>query len=129
MTISNRSTEKEQFWRLALDEQRRSGISAKAFCQQQGLSVPSFYAWRRKIQQREERSAIADRGDQHRLVPVTVVAAGRRGATANASPHAGRIEIVTPDGFTLRVDRSAGATEITELLRAILSCQSRTASC
>ena len=117
--------EKEQFWRWVLEEQRRSGLTAKAFCQQQGVSLPSFYAWRRKIR---ERDALANRvaDPQQSLVPVTVVDSGDNDVSQLRSAKS--IEIITPSGFTLRVDQAA-ATEIAELLRTIISCQPEATSC
>ncbi len=46
-------SEKEQFWRLVLEEQTSSGLSIRAFCKQEGLSEPSFYSWRRTISERD----------------------------------------------------------------------------
>jgi len=34
----------------------RSGLSARAFCQQRGLSQPSLYAWRRTLADRDRQS-------------------------------------------------------------------------
>ena len=53
MANSKRSTEKEEFWRLAMREHQLSGLSIRAFCQREGLSEPSFYAWRKKIVKRK----------------------------------------------------------------------------
>jgi hypothetical protein len=35
----NRSVEKEEFWRLVLEEQSESGLTIKAYCEQQGYDV------------------------------------------------------------------------------------------
>lgn len=53
MATSRRSLEKEAFWRLVLSEQQQSGLSIRAFCAEEGLSEPSFYAWRREIRKRD----------------------------------------------------------------------------
>lgn len=45
-----RNTDKEQYWRQRLHAWQDSGLSVKAFCVQQQLSEPSFYAWKRKLQ-------------------------------------------------------------------------------
>ena len=37
------------FWQLALDRQRSSGLSVAAFCRQESLSDKTFYLWRRKL--------------------------------------------------------------------------------
>jgi hypothetical protein len=37
-------------WRRLLRLQRSSGLSISAFCRREGVSQPSFYSWRRKLQ-------------------------------------------------------------------------------
>ena len=125
MSISNRSFEKEQFWRLLLREQPGSGMSVKAFCRQRGVSVPSFYAWRRKFQQRDLRKDQQVDDQRDRLVPVQLVdlTAGNRPDVAN------RIEIVTPGGFTIRVDHRFADSGLGRLLEAITSLEADARSC
>ena len=107
----SKSAEKEEFWRLVLEEHDRSGMTVKDFCVQQGVSIPSFYAWRRKIQ-----LADADE-DSQQLVPVTIV------DSSKSSGHGefGTIEIVTPTGYTLRIDHRIESADISRLLQAIVS--------
>src|SRR4051794_30221509 len=61
-----RDVRKEQQWRRWLEQWRHSGLSGRAFCARHALSEPSFYAWRRALQQR-------DAGAVPTLVPVRVV--------------------------------------------------------
>ncbi len=49
--------DKEQYWRDVLRRQAGSGLSVAEFCRGEGLSQPSFYAWRRTISQRDGRRA------------------------------------------------------------------------
>ena len=44
------SAEKESYWRWHVDMQAAGDLSVRAYCGQQGLSEPTFYSWRRKIQ-------------------------------------------------------------------------------
>ena len=119
-----RSVEKKRFWQGVLKEQSKSGLTVKAFCQQQGVSVPSFYAWRRKLMKRKSDAGGQEDGPP-RMVPVTVLppvpAAGEIGRVP--------IEIVTPAGLTLRVDRTLSPADVAELLRVVLACQSEASSC
>ena len=39
----------EARWRLIVDEQRASGLSAAAFCEQRGLATSTFFAWKRRL--------------------------------------------------------------------------------
>jgi hypothetical protein len=49
----SRGRPKEQKWRLWIGEWRDNGLSVRAFYARHGLAQPSFYAWRRLIQQRD----------------------------------------------------------------------------
>lgn len=44
------SAEKESYWRWHVDMQAAGDLSVRAYCGEHGLSEPTFYAWRRKIQ-------------------------------------------------------------------------------
>jgi hypothetical protein len=39
-------------WAERIGAQRRSGMSVKQFCKEQGLTEYSFYAWRKRLQER-----------------------------------------------------------------------------
>src|SRR3954452_20271455 len=51
-----RDPSKEQFWRRMVRLWKQSGLSVRAFCDDHGLSQPSFYAWRRTLQQRDQQA-------------------------------------------------------------------------
>lgn len=127
MAKSKRSAEKEEFWRLVLDEHQRSGLSAKAFCEQQGISAPSFYAWRRKIQKRNSRVRQTRTADQDCMVPVNIVDIRSR-SNHDETGAMSSIEIVTPTGFTLRVDQAMLPQRIAALLDLIERCETTGAS-
>jgi len=44
----------QEFWQQAIAEQRRCGLTAKAFCQQRDLALGSFYSWRGKLRRTAE---------------------------------------------------------------------------
>ena len=72
----------------------------KQFCKERGLTVYSFYAWRKRLQEREPvRFALVERG------------ARRQERTAEAA-----LELVLPTGERLRI----GACVDTATLRAVL---------
>jgi hypothetical protein len=48
-----RDPQKERFWRQAIRRWRKSGLTAGAFCLENGLSQPSLYAWQRILAQRD----------------------------------------------------------------------------
>ena len=59
----HKAASKSDQWRDRLAEQERSGLSVKQFCQQQGFTEYSFYAWRRRLRNvGPVRFALVDRG-------------------------------------------------------------------
>ena len=129
MANHNRNLEKEQFWRLVLDEHRKSGLNVREFCRREAISEPSFFGWRKKIQERDG-DAESSAGDQSndgaaQLVPVAVVDLDRSDLhqehRQQAAPR--NVEIVTPGGCTLRVDPDIDPQRLTALLTGIVGCE------
>lgn len=48
--------EPEARWREILGRQADSGLSIRRFCAAEGISEPSFYAWRKKLRTRKSGS-------------------------------------------------------------------------
>ena len=68
---------------------RRSNLSVRAFCRAEGVSEPSFYGWRRKLDHSEHKKPA--------FLPVHVI-------TDEAEEPATRgIEVVLANGRSLRV--------------------------
>jgi len=118
MANSKRSTEKEEFWRLALREYRQSGLTIRAFCQREGLSEPAFYAWRKRIENRKANHETEPSG-LGKLLPVEIV--------DSADNHS--LEIVTPGGFTLRCGSAVEPSRLTALIGVIVRCEKDSRSC
>ncbi len=121
MTRSKQSAEKEEFWRLVVDEQRRCGLNIRMFCQQKAISEPSFYAWRKELQKRDAER-VADVDKSGRLIPVDVVNATRENAKPRGHDVNTPLEICTPGGFTLRFDHDTTPETISRLLDVIARC-------
>lgn len=121
-----RSSEKLQFWRHLLDQHGHSRMTVKNFCQQRGVSVPSFYAWRKKVRELDSSSDEVDADQRHRLIPVSVVPS--HGSLLNGS-DAKPIEIITPGGFILRVEQTVEPDKFAALIQAIYSCEAAVKSC
>lgn len=63
-----RDAAKERFWRKVIDGFDPARHTVREWCSSQGVSEPSFYAWRRELAARDrtsQRSAV-------RLVPVEI---------------------------------------------------------
>ena len=125
MANSRRSAEKEAFWRLALEEHQGSGLTARAYCEREGLSETSFYAWRKSIKKRDAEEPDASHNLQA-LIPVDVVGA------VDASPRRDEpsppLEVVTPSGFTFRFHHDIDLHQLSALLGVIAHSRG-TASC
>jgi hypothetical protein len=99
-----RDEEKERRWRRWIGEWQASRLSARAFGQRRGLTVASFYAWRRVLQRRAaERAA---------FVPVQVVADA-------VSTRIGTLGVVLADGRTVRVAPVFDAATLRQLLAVL----------
>ncbi len=48
-----RDPQKERFWRQAIRRWRKSGLTAQAFCLDNGLSPANLYAWQRTLTERD----------------------------------------------------------------------------
>ena len=95
-----RSVERERFWRECVRGWQQSGCSVRAWCSQQQVSEPSFYAWRRELARRG--AARADRRKPSRLfLPVTIAAEPTQPADRSPAP----LRIDLPGAVSLHVQR------------------------
>ena len=106
------SSPREQFWQAAVADWRQSGQSVRAFCAGRGLSEPSFYAWRRTLQERARQRPAARRLPV--LVPLRVIAAAV-------------LEVALPTGVVVRVPAGADAAAVATVAQLVAVL--RTASC
>jgi hypothetical protein len=104
-----RDPAKERFWRTTVRQWRRSGLSVRAFCQQQCLSEPNFYAWRRILAERQAEGV--------HFVPVKVATEPRSVPAANGS--ASGLELVLGRGRVLRVGAGFDADTLQRLLAVL----------
>jgi hypothetical protein len=92
-------------WTERIAAQQSSGLSVQRFCQEQGLTQYSFYAWRKRLQKKEPvRFALVERGG------------ARPAITTEAA-----LELVLATGERLRISAGVdGATlrTVLEVLRA-----------
>ena len=116
--------EKEQVWRLRLEQQRKSGLNVRGFCRRESISEPSFYAWRRELKKRDAAKSSQARQEsqpvklaatrRRKLIPVEVVERSRILPRADQSHNDNivecseslrtmpQVELVTPGGWRLR---------------------------
>jgi hypothetical protein len=130
-----RDPAKERHWRRIVREWRISGLNVRDFCDWQGLSEPSFYAWRRELAKRDREAVAvvpgigatsggrpvkrngASRTPAAAFLPVRVVADGAPENAANSS-RPDRIEVHLPGGVRLLVPPGCDRA----LLRDVMAC-------
>ncbi len=78
----------QEFWREHLEAWRRSDLTQREYCANQGLGEKAFYRWRRK-----EREAVASAKSSLTLVPVSVGAPVTGNVVRLHSPGGWRIEL------------------------------------
>jgi hypothetical protein len=91
-----------QLWQQRLERFRHSGLTVLAFCDREGLSLTSFYAWRRRLQ----RHATPPAPDAPRLVPVRLIT-----PTVSAP-----VELLLPSGSVLRLTPDTDLLWLRQLL-------------
>ena len=119
MAKSNRSAEKESFWRLVLEEQQESELTVRAFCQREGISEASFYAWRKEIKKRDSDAKRGTMVEQQSLIPVNIVDSHADGSRRH--DEARLLEVLTPSGFTLRFHQDIEPRQLNTLLSVVAS--------
>jgi hypothetical protein len=138
-----RDAKREGFWRSVFDKHRRSGLSVRAFCRQEKISEPSFYAWRRTLQRRrrdpQEQKKRKQRGQEDKpgrvsavtrqtgpgiharpaFLPVVVRDAQPDGGASVTGDACVIVEV--RGGRALRLPASISGNRLTELVRAVES--------
>jgi transposase-like protein len=106
--MGQRRKDREVHWRAVLERQGESGLSVADFCRQESVSAPSFYFWRRRLQEQEAvRPATVVSSRQ--LLPVHI---------ESAAPAAA-VRILLPQGFSLETSTSIDERRLCDLLRAL----------
>ena len=122
MARRRRDGKKERSWRKLLQEQSRSGLSVRAFCEERGLRQHAFYFWRREVQRRDtERSALksSQSGPVRRAVPQPQAFAAITVSDAGIGSSAPSIEIVLGNGVCLRLRESFDPKMLADVLAVL----------
>ena len=90
-----RDPRKEQHWRQLLERWQRSGLSVRAFCRRHRLAEPTFYVWRRTLQQGSRLAPASQAADPVTFLPVHV----RHDSPDERPP----LELVLASGRCLRI--------------------------
>ena len=91
-----RDAAKEQFWRRVIAGFDRTGTTVRQWCADQGVSEPSFYAWRRELQQRDR---VVSKRTSARMLPVTIAPV----PPTRVEPETADVVIALGNGLRLHV--------------------------
>jgi hypothetical protein len=89
-------------WQQRLDGFHKSGLTVADFCEREGISTASFYAWRRRFEAGPAPAA----ADAPRLVPVRLV----------TPPGSAPVEFLLPSGVVLRLSPDTDLAWLRQLL-------------
>ena len=88
---TKKNGEAESRWREILDRQAGSQLSICGFCAAEGISEPSFYAWRKRLQTRKGARREQASDNAQLFIPLQLFGA------------AATLEIVHPLGYRIQV--------------------------
>lgn len=83
-------SEREQFWRDLIERQQHSGQSIREFCDDEGVSQPSFFSWRKRLRSENARP-------KSRFLPLQI-------DVTDSVASSGRIEILLNGGQRVRIE-------------------------
>ena len=111
---------KEQFWRQQVGDQASSGKSVRAFCRERDLAENSFYAWRREIARRDEKTQAGTIKSVSRSPQPTSSAF----VPVKVTPVATRpIELVHPSGSLVRLSPGVDWQDVARLFEVLDASQ------
>jgi hypothetical protein len=97
-------------WRERIDRWRSSGLSVAEFCRREGISEPSFFAWRKRLAGRRAKSPVRRQAKSPRFVELPPLA---------WSAMAG-VQIALPGGAIVTLSPQATTELVTAAIRAAM---------
>jgi hypothetical protein len=97
-------------WKQRLARHQRSQLSAAEFCSQEGISLKSFYAWRKRLQTNDSS---APRSSM--FVPVELSA---------ESDAASEVRLELPSGVVVTLPATSSPKLVAAAIRAVMSSSS-----
>jgi hypothetical protein len=102
------SAEQKQFWQMAIETWRASGLPVRQFCRQEGLTEPAFYSWRRKLTGSDSGMNSKSCGVSSAFIEVALPGHNSFG-----------LELVLSSGNTLRIGSSADNKTLSNVLSVL----------
>jgi hypothetical protein len=108
---------KQRFWLEHIQRWQSSRLSVRVYCERFGLSQASFYAWKRTLRQRGLLPNA--RPNAARSPRVQAPPAPRFLPVALADRAVGHLDVVLPDGCTVRVPAGFDAQCLRQVLAVL----------
>ena len=110
-----KTTEAALRWREILKRHAGNGLSVREFCAAEGVSQPSFYAWRRKFRERKNDGSRPrgarrpkDAADQGRMfVPLELLGAAQS------------LEIIHPLGYRVQIGGEVNPVSLGQVIQVL----------
>jgi hypothetical protein len=83
--VSRQDVEKRRAWEVRFERFRSSGLSVARFCEQERVSVNTFYYWAKRVGSKSARPATSGVGNAPRRSRLAAKPAATAGGTANAA--------------------------------------------
>lgn len=98
----------ERWWWGLIEEQKGSGLSVVAFCEERGVPASSFHYWKRELRRRDEERTTGGIRSRKRVqlgdfVPVHVMAEARDGIEIDLAGAVVRVRRGFDEGVLARV--------------------------
>lgn len=112
------------YWQELIDQQRLGGLSIKQFCFEKNVSVASFYQWRRRLTASNDLVVSpGSSASSTAMIPIRLVPPPR------PQPVPVAVQILTPNGYSLRIDSSTCPDQLQKILEAVQASGSGAPSC
>ena len=106
-----RDPRKAEHWRRLIERWRHSERSVRDFCEHNGIALPSFYAWRRRLQQDAPLADVSQPSEAVTFLPVHV--------QPEPSDQQAPLELVLANGRCLRIPPRFDANALRALLAVL----------
>ena len=101
-------TDQQQFWQMVLETFKSSGLSVRQFCNQEGLSEPSFYSWRKRLTKTQTSDVDKEEAPTETFIQVSMPKAESR-----------CLKLVFASGHTLQIPSEIDSAFLTGILSAV----------
>jgi hypothetical protein len=101
--------DQQQFWQMAMETFKSSGLSVRQFCRQEGLSEPVFYSWRKRLGKADGPDA--DKEEVYQSEPFIQVSI--------PTERTGSLELVLISGNTLKISSGTDSQTLSDVISVL----------